>query len=449
MRSSRTNALILFSAAMCAVAVACSDDPLNPDSAAGDPASIQLPGNAVGLYPGESVVIVPVVLDSAGRKLAAVDVIWTVSDTSVIRVDPSGTVRAVAQGTALLSIEAGSVSETVPVRVTRFTQISGIQRDFCALDLEGVAWCRGVSWGGVLGPETLSRDVFRQMQVGLRFSSITVGHYHACGLADGRAYCWGDNHEGPLGRDGFDADGLPPDTVSGGHAFVSITAGYEHTCALDTDGVVWCWGRPHEGQLGRGQASPTYRNVPAPVDGDHEWTLVDAGWENTCGVATDGLTYCWGALNGEWSPAPVANMPSGAHVLSGDGVIACAGTGPLVYCRSGVAWRPDVSFTGLVTLPGPVTDLSSYGQHACAIIDGGELYCWGPEAGVMLGNGSTAGSSEPVQVMPGEHFTDVISGGTRTCALTEEGAVYCWGGDVWDGSGIPSAFPVRIGAPLP
>lgn len=45
----------------------------------------------------------------------------------------------------------------------------------------------------------------------------------------------------------------------------SIAAGFLHTCALNGDGGVECWGRNSEGQLGDG--TDTERHTPVPVIG--------------------------------------------------------------------------------------------------------------------------------------------------------------------------------------
>jgi len=40
-----------------------------------------------------------------------------------------------------------------------------------------------------------------------------------------------------------------------GSGFASVSGGYAHTCALDTDQQLWCWGHNAYGQLGTGGGS--------------------------------------------------------------------------------------------------------------------------------------------------------------------------------------------------
>jgi alpha-tubulin suppressor-like RCC1 family protein len=43
-----------------------------------------------------------------------------------------------------------------------------------------------------------------------------------------------------------------PVAVTGGYAFVSVTAAYAHTCGLTTTGLAYCWGTNELGELGNG-----------------------------------------------------------------------------------------------------------------------------------------------------------------------------------------------------
>jgi alpha-tubulin suppressor-like RCC1 family protein len=51
--------------------------------------------------------------------------------------------------------------------------------------------------------------------------------------------------------------------VSGGLTFTSISAGRFHTCGVATGGAAYCWGANDVGELGDG--TTTFRLVPVPV----------------------------------------------------------------------------------------------------------------------------------------------------------------------------------------
>ena len=89
--------------------------------------------------------------------------------------------------------------------------------------------------------------------------------------------------------------------------------------------------------------------------------------------------------------------------------------------------------------------LAASGLHACAIT-AGALQCWGSNSIGQLGNGTTVGSSSPVQVAGlTSGVTSVAVGSDTTCALSSSGAVTCWGrigDDEWaDNANTPAQVP--------
>src|SRR5579859_6598266 len=68
-------------------------------------------------------------------------------------------------------------------------------------------------------------------------------------LPDQSTWCWGSNATGQLG-DGSLANSMVPVKVSGLPAVAAVSDGqsndanssFNHACAVDTTGQVWCWG---------------------------------------------------------------------------------------------------------------------------------------------------------------------------------------------------------------
>ncbi len=48
---------------------------------------------------------------------------------------------------------------------------------------------------------------------------------------------------------------LAPVPVAGGLRFTSVSAAFQHTCAVTTAGDAYCWGFNSDGQLGDGTTS--------------------------------------------------------------------------------------------------------------------------------------------------------------------------------------------------
>jgi alpha-tubulin suppressor-like RCC1 family protein len=91
------------------------------------------------------------------------------------------------------------------------------------------------------------------------------------------------------------------------------------------------------------------------------------------------------------------------------------------------------------------TSLASDGAGYCAIVKGGEAYCWGPNADGSLGSGSTVTSSNvPVKVKGLTGAVSVVGdlNDNGYCAVLRSGAVNCWGynGDGQLGNGSSVAF---------
>ena len=290
----------------------------------------------------------------------------------------------------------------------------------CALTTDGAAYCWGTDTNGQLGDGEAGGAPAPPSAVvgGHTFVRLASGGDHTCGIrTDGAAYCWGANGSGQLGSD---TGGNPSDTpiaVTGGHTWASLAANTNHTCGVRTDGAAYCWGRDVEGQLGDGSATPN-TSTPGAVIGGHTFTTLAAGFSHTCGVRTDGAAYCWGY---------------DSEGQLGDGT-------------SGVFSATPVAVTG-----GHIFDkLSALGGHTCGVRLDGAAYCWGRDFVGQLGDGTFGGfSATPGAVTGGHIFASITGGGRQTCGVRTDGAAYCWGlddnGQLGDGTvGTPDNNPTPL-----
>jgi alpha-tubulin suppressor-like RCC1 family protein len=243
----------------------------------------------------------------------------------------------------------------------------------------------------------------------LAFVAVSVGAGHSCALqADGAAWCWGSSEYGQLGSsapmercaDGqFPCSGTPL-PVNGTQALGALAASDRHTCGLDAAGQAWCWGFGLGGQLGDGRRQDSID--PVRVAGGHEFVAIAAAVTGsvTCGLTTAGAGWCWGP--------------------DVDGVL---GNGTREGAAEPVQVASDRSFVSI-----------GVGQlHACAVTTSGEAYCWGSNWFGQLGVGTAGGegglfrSTTPVLVNGGIDFAQISAGGEHTCALSRDGRAYCWG----------------------
>ena len=144
---------------------------------------------------------------------------------------------------------------------------------------------------------------------------ISSGYFHGLAVgSDGNVYAWGYNEYGELGNNtsGKNANPVPvrvrdpasPTDKSKGLKAVQVSAGWQHSLALDSDGNAYAWGYNEYGDLGNNTTSGINAN-PVPVrvhdpnsPADESKGLkavqVSAGWDHSLAVGSDGNAYGWG-----------------------------------------------------------------------------------------------------------------------------------------------------------
>jgi alpha-tubulin suppressor-like RCC1 family protein len=87
----------------------------------------------------------------------------------------------------------------------------------------------------------------------------------------------------------------PVPVTFGGNDWRQVSAGETHTCATKTTGRLFCWGSDLFGELGNGGANED-QTIPIEVAGGlTTWRTMTVGSTNTCAIKTNGRLFCWGA----------------------------------------------------------------------------------------------------------------------------------------------------------
>lgn len=206
----------------------------------------------------------------------------------------------------------------------------------CAI-ADGKPYCWGYNTEGELGngDDSGTRSHYPVEVVtsgvlsGKTSTSISTGTWHTCVIADGKPYCWGYNAYMELGN-GSRAESSSPVAVNvsgalNGKTVSSIGVGIYHSCVI-ADLRSYCWGYNAGGQSGWGSTSvwtsaPTGTNAAGLMHNKNVTSLA-VGGNHTCAIA-DGKTYCWGQNaegelgNGTTSGSATPVLVTDNGVLSG------------------------------------------------------------------------------------------------------------------------------------
>lgn len=404
-----------------------SESPLGPDGTDGGAdaiAEVRISETVAGLLVRDTVQLTAMVSDQNGQPIANPVVVWSSGDSGILTVSEGGLVTAVSAGETTMTASAEGGSATISLVVDAgFVDLAAGLDHTCGLTSTGMAYCWGANWSQQLGAQ-IADDCGEFGQCGsrpvrvtgmLRFASITAGGQHSCALnPSGRAYCWGDNLSGQLGTGdlALESSALPL-AVAGGQTFIAIRAGREHTCALTGTGELYCWGLDFFGELGRGALEEeVVFPTPALVVGGLAFADFMGGQFSTCGLTPGGELYCWGSnsfgevgMGAFFDPDDFPAFPSPTPV-AGSLTFSAVGSG--------------------VTL-----------GYACAVATGGAAYCWGRGSRGRLGSGSLVNRESPTPVSGGLVFRALMTGAEHAWGLAVDGSVWCWGNNSGGQLGVP------------
>lgn len=308
----------------------------------------------------------------------------------------------------------------------------------CGLTVSGGVQCWGYNGNGQLGDDSQRDGITRVDVVDAEWNPVSgavalaTGDHHACFLdRAGTARCWGRNWRGQLGDDSA-RDWPTPIEVRDQNGnvltgLVAIDAGSEHSCALDEQGRVWCWGDSRFGKRGQGHGPvPSGATLVVADQGPlTDIASITVGSHHACAATVQGAAYCWG--------------------FNGHGQLGNGG-GHDQHQALPVMRTPDQPL-------GDVVSLSAGALHTCALTGSGNALCWGYGGGGRLGNADAASNGWPVPVVRADGtllagIVDLSAGGAHTCAVLDDGALYCWGynvfGQLGDGSQIDRPVPVPV-----
>ena len=290
---------------------------------------------------------------------------------------------------------------------------------------------------------------------GLKAVQISAGSDHAYALtAKGALIGWGFPGNGRLntpelkvypGNNG-EGDGTRGLTNQEPIKWKQVAAGNLHTCAVTTEGEVYCWGDNSYGQTDipagllsarSNSGMPNPRFLKIVTGGNHTCVLEDETSQAIEGrQIRAGSIVCWGddtyGQTGSQDPLFGDANPANDDPLPDDD---SAGLGGRTADTNGDLGDPDTVGAERVDGEGdPIlyVDVTTGTNHTCAVRTTGIVDCWGDDsqgqATVPL-RLRTPQHAEIVngQLEPSGRFHSIEAGDNFTCAINRDGGALCWG----------------------
>ncbi|AUN98454.1 hypothetical protein C0V70_10125 [Bacteriovorax stolpii] len=278
-------------------------------------------------------------------------------------------------------------------------QIAAGNAHTCALTNNGKIRCWGDNTYGQLGYANMTTlklpgDYLDMAGTGAGSGVVTqivAGSFHTCALLNTmEVRCWGRAVEGQLGRGNIDnvGDDESPGSVdivkfdlSTNHKAIQISAGANHTCVLNTNGNVRCWGLNNVGQLGQGYTVNIGDDEePSFIDdvnlGGSKVVSLSSGISNhTCAVLASGKFYCWGGNS----------------------------NGPLGYGNTVNVGDDEIPYDVKEVIVGDTAiQIMTGASHSCALFSTKGVRCWGLGSDGQLGYGNTTTITSPGGNVPSQ-----------------------------------------------
>ena len=274
-------------------------------------------------------------------------------------------------------------------------------------------------------------------------TSLSVGHHHACAVAENTIRCWGKENAGELGDGGTSSStsSTPVEVDITGHGTpfdISVSETGNTSCGLfkrASNYSFMCWGSHSNGALGQGAGSDKAEPTNAVTTLQYGWVNptatssnldvanydiaeVSGGQHNYCARSYQGLVKCWGyGSQGRLGIGSTTNIGDSPNEMGDYQEFTDLGTNLFA------------------------TDITTGYDFACAVLNNTQIKCWGENGYYQLSNGDTSDRGDGPNEMgdnlpyvrtqastnPVTGFVKVDAGHRSACALTFEGAVYCWG----------------------
>lgn len=398
----------------------------------------------------------------------------------------SGSTIAISQP-AILKVKTFASGMQPSPTVTRNYTIGGRiyagQNTSAILDAEGQVWVFGQN-GGRLGTGDSTDYPYPHLVPEVEdIREISIAPAHTVFLAnDGTVYTVGLGGSSGLLGDGSGDDSETLVQVDGLTDVCAISAAADHTLALKKDGTVWAWGLNDYGQLGdETTTSPRMTPVQVTVNSQPltDVVAISAGYQYSAAVKSDGTLWIWGKYDFRFGieievfdGIEYTEVPLRVGSINDVTAIALSDVSALALRRDGSLWSTGLNEGG--QLGGEGMNSSSYTDiyltvhglsgivgisvgpsHVLAIDSAGALWAWGKFYQGKLGvnimlPGEEEFVYEPARVQIGATVVAAQAGSNHSVATVWNDGLthWAWGqetyGQVGNGLLLYRTIPFRI-----
>lgn len=246
-----------------------------------------------------------------------------------------------------------------------------------------------------------------------------------------------------------------------GKKIQSVSLGFSHTLALDSEGIVYAFGSGANGRLGLtdGSFADVTRPTPLPTShfGGESVIAIDAGENHSAAITVSGKLFTWGT--GAWGRLGLGNqddqsLPRQVTLPENEvaQAVSCGAYHSLVLSktnklyafgwnkngRCGVGRKhPSLLILEPVRIPdfpptdsdSPILSIEAGAGYSFAFFSNGSIYLWGSGSFGGLGFGEEQDVWIPTLLggVTRQPYVNVAIGATHTLAVRQDGQVESWG----------------------
>lgn len=237
-------------------------------------------------------------------------------------------------------------------------ETSGV-RTGLALKNNGTLWGWGGNASGLVGPSNIGfRQYPTQLSLDNDWVSITSGNGHALALkTNGTLWGWGYGGQGQTGDDLPEAYFRDIPVQVGTSTWIYISAGFNSSYGIKSDGTLWAWGLNDTGQLGDG--TTVNRRQPVQISTDSDWVRTSGGWNHGVAQKANGAIYTWG---------------SNDFGQLGNGGTTAESLPTAITIPGCTLANEEFEVTQMVISPNPVKEVLQFSYRGTEVVNGLKIY---------------------------------------------------------------------------